>query len=227
MYKKKLIVLFSCIFFISPLLFSCSRKPKYSITEFCLVIQATCIHEKTKIKVVTNKGNIVFELNGKSAPVTSGNFLKLMDKGFYENTEFKTVIKSPLPFIVQIGDPFKKMNNKKTNLSNITKIYKKKSMIAFIPLEIKLTYEDFPRYNNILKKYDELSNIELPHKRGSISMARTESLGSASYKFYISLRDLPELDGRYAVFGKIINGMNIIDSIEEGDYIINMKRIDN
>ena len=92
MNKKKLIVLFTYIFLISPLIFSCSKQKKYSMSDFCLSIKATCIHEKAKINVLTNKGNIVFELNGNSAPVTSGNFLKLIDKGFYQNTEFTKVI---------------------------------------------------------------------------------------------------------------------------------------
>ena len=58
-------------------------------------------------------------------------------------------------------------------------------------------------------------------------MARSESLDSASSQFYIALRDLPELDGRYAVFGKVVEGMNVVDSLEEGDYIIGFKILKN
>ena len=58
-------------------------------------------------------------------------------------------------------------------------------------------------------------------------MARDQSLDSASIQFYISLKDLPELDGRYAVFGRVVDGMSIIDSLDEGDLILNMKVIKN
>jgi len=57
-------------------------------------------------------------------------------------------------------------------------------------------------------------------------MARSKAVNSASSQFYILLKSLPELDGRFAVFGKVISGMNIVDLIEEEDFIIEAKRID-
>ena len=56
-------------------------------------------------------------------------------------------------------------------------------------------------------------------------MARTKNVNSASSQFYISLKSLPELDGRFAVFGKVIKGMNIVDLIEEEDFIVKAKRL--
>ena len=57
-------------------------------------------------------------------------------------------------------------------------------------------------------------------------MARSKTLNSASSQFYILLKSLPELDGRFAVFGKVISGMNVVDLIQEEDYIIEAKRVD-
>ena len=57
-------------------------------------------------------------------------------------------------------------------------------------------------------------------------MARSKMPNSASSQFYIVLKSLPELDGRFAVFGKVISGMNIVDLIEEEDFIIEAKRVD-
>ena len=57
-------------------------------------------------------------------------------------------------------------------------------------------------------------------------MARSKAVNSASLQFYILLKSLPELDGRYAVFGKVISGMNIVDLIQEEDFIIEAKRVD-
>ena len=54
-------------------------------------------------------------------------------------------------------------------------------------------------------------------------MARRQYLDSASAQFYIALRSLPELDGRYAVFGKVISGRKILENIEKGDQILSTK----
>ena len=51
-------------------------------------------------------------------------------------------------------------------------------------------------------------------------------MNSASSQFYILLKSLPELDGRFAVFGKVISGMDIVDLIQEEDFIIEAKRVD-
>ena len=48
-------------------------------------------------------------------------------------------------------------------------------------------------------------------------MARSQAPDSASAQFYIALRPLPELDGRYAVFGRVVEGMELVDTIEQGD----------
>lgn len=52
----------------------------------------------------------------------------------------------------------------------------------------------------------------LTHKRGSVAMARSSAPDSASSQFYICYQDLPSLDGNYAVFGEVTDGMDVIDS---------------
>jgi peptidyl-prolyl cis-trans isomerase B (cyclophilin B) len=51
-------------------------------------------------------------------------------------------------------------------------------------------------------------------------MARTQDPNSASAQFYIALEALPELDGRYAVFGQVIEGMEVVDAIRQGDKLV-------
>jgi peptidyl-prolyl cis-trans isomerase B (cyclophilin B) len=51
-------------------------------------------------------------------------------------------------------------------------------------------------------------------------MARSADPNSASAQFYVALQALPELDGRYAVFGRVSEGMEVVDRIEQGDRII-------
>ena len=69
------------------------------------------------------------------------------------------------------------------------------------------------------------NNIELKHKRSYLSMARSKRVNSASSEFYISLKSLPELDGRFAVFGKVISGMNVVELIKEDDFIVEAIRL--
>ena len=59
----------------------------------------------------------------------------------------------------------------------------------------------------------------LRHERGAVAMARSQSPDSASAQFYVALRPLPELDGRYAVFGRVVDGLDVVDAIEQGDRI--------
>ena len=88
---------------------------------------------------------------------------------------------------------------------------------------MKLKSEDLPRYNELIQSQKELSDLQVTHQRGSLSMARGQSLNSASAQFYISLRSLPELDGRYTVFGKLVKGVSLLDEIKEGDFIVKIK----
>ena len=54
-------------------------------------------------------------------------------------------------------------------------------------------------------------------------MARSNDPNSASAQFYVALQALPELDGRYAVFGRVTKGMDVIDKIQQGDKITTAK----
>lgn len=59
----------------------------------------------------------------------------------------------------------------------------------------------------------------LKHKRGALGMARTPDPDSAGSQFYICLEDLPQLDGNYVVFGRVVEGMDVVDRIVKGDTI--------
>ena len=57
-------------------------------------------------------------------------------------------------------------------------------------------------------------------------MARSSDPNSASAQFYVALHALPELDGRYAVFGRVSKGMDVIDRIQQGDKLLRAQVID-
>ena len=54
-------------------------------------------------------------------------------------------------------------------------------------------------------------------------MARSQSPDSASAQFYIALRPLPELDGRYAVFGRVTDGLDVVDATQQDDKLLKAK----
>lgn len=56
-----------------------------------------------------------------------------------------------------------------------------------------------------------------PHKRGTVSMARTRDPNSADSQFFICFEDTPHLDGQYTVWGKVISGMEVVDRIKKGE----------
>ena len=206
--------------FVNLLLISgCRNLNKNEDINICTNIKLPCLNSNEYVILRTNRGKIKLELYGKSAPITVGSFIDFVEKGSYNKTIFNRVIKKPYPFIIRGGDNTSIGNQKKSIDNNI----KDK---RYIPLEIKLKTSNLPIYGKEIDEPSQINNIELKHKRSYLSMARSKALNSASLQFYILLKSLPELDGRYAVFGKVISGMNIVDLIQEEDFIIEAKRVD-
>ena len=201
------------------LISGCSKLKKNEIINICSSTRFPCLKSNQYVLLITNKGNIKLELYGEKAPITVGNFIDFVEKGAYNKTIFNRVINEPYPFIIRGGDN-SLIENKDKFIDNKT------GKIRYIPLEIKLKTNNSPTYGKEIDISSQINNIELKHKRSYLSMARSKSLNSASSQFYILLKSLPELDGRFAVFGKVISGMNIVDLIEEEDFIIEAKRVD-
>lgn len=157
---------------------------------FCLVLAGCGSGEKNTEKVdapekayadieIENYGTITVELDGKSAPITVANFIKLSEEGFYDGLTFHRIIDG---FMMQGGDP--KGNG--TGGSGTS-----------IKGEFSSNGVDNP----------------LTHKRGAISMARSKAPDSASSQFFIVHQDSPHLDGGYAVFGYVTEGIEIVDKV--------------
>ncbi len=72
--------------------------------DICDQILIPCLKEKAFVEIKTNKGSFIIALNGKLAPLTSGNFLDLVNKGAYNGTFFNVVVNSPKPFILRGGN---------------------------------------------------------------------------------------------------------------------------
>lgn len=137
----------------------------------------------TVIKLETNKGDIMLELDAEKAPATVANFVDYVEKGFYDGLIFHRVIPN---FMIQGGGMNPDMSEK-------------------------------PNGSPIKNE----ANNGLKNDRGTIAMARTQDPHSATSQFFINLKDNDFLNHTsespagwgYAVFGKVTDGMDVVDEI--------------
>ncbi len=149
---------------------------------------------------IENMGTIKVELYPKYAPNTVANFIALANNGFYNGLTFHRTIPD---FMIQGGDP----NGDGTGGASLSDLNKGSDDNYAIKGEFII--------NGFTKN-------TLKHTRGVISMARsdyssiglaTKGYNSASSQFFITTADNSNLDGLYAAFGKVIEGMEIVDEI--------------
>ena len=88
-----------------------------------------------------------------------------------------------------------------------------------IPLEIKFKEEIKPRYNYQIKNPNETKNLVNTFESGSIAMVKSGKNKSSSTEFFFVTSKIPELDGRYSIFGKIIKGLDVLKKINKEDFI--------
>jgi peptidyl-prolyl cis-trans isomerase B (cyclophilin B) len=160
------------------------------------------------VELKLKSGTIKIELDGNSAPLTAGNFADLVKRGVYNGLNFHRVVNEPTPFVAQGGDP---LGNGTGNFVDPAT-----SQPRYIPLEILPDGAKQPVYGEILPPTQK---PKLRHTKGAIAMARSQSPNSASCQFYIALDDIYFLDGSYAVFGYVTEGMDLVKDIKVGDRI--------
>ncbi len=179
------------------------------------------------VELKVNGSPIIVKVNGNDAPITAGNFVDLVERGVYDGLVFHRVVKEPQPFVVQGGDPQGKDRNfpvSRLGTGGFTD--PKTSQSRYIPLEIKPEESDKPIYSKTLQQAGISDPPVLKHDRGAVAMARSQMPDSASSQFYFALADLPFLDGNYAVFGYVSDGMDVVDRIKQGDRIQSAKVIE-
>lgn len=138
----------------------------------------------SKVKMSTGKGDIVIELFDAEAPETVKNFLRYVEEGFYNGTLFHRVIDN---FMIQGGG-------------------------------FSRDFVQKPTHDPIVNEADN----RIANKRGTIAMARISAPHSATCQFFINVVDndflnfrMPTPDGfGYCVFGKVVEGMDVVDAIK-------------
>ena len=179
------------------------------------------------VEMTVNGGRVVMVLNGTDAPVTAGNFVDLANRGIYDGSVFHRVVRDPQPFVVQGGDPQSKDASVPIQqLGTGSFIDPNTNSPRYIPLEIKPEAADQPLYSTTFEAAGVGTPPQLPHTRGAVAMARSQLVDSASAQFYVALADLPFLDGSYAVFGYVTEGMDVVDQIQQGDRIDSIKVVE-
>ncbi len=135
-------------------------------------------------------GDVKIELFEDVAPNHVKRIKDLGNSGKYDNVVFHRVIDG---FMAQTGDV--KFGNSSSSDFNLRMAGRGGSDLPDLKQE----------FNN------------LPHDRGTLSMARSQDPNSANSQFFICFKPAPFLDNQYTVFGKVIEGMEFVDKIKRGD----------
>ena len=199
--KKNLILIGIAVLFVVLTIFISEREEEILLNYDLQVIDGIEVYtvdeksyyesdtETNLVKIdVENYGIIVAELYPEIAPKTVANFKKLIGEGFYDGLVFHRVIDG---FMIQTGDPTATGSG-----GSEENIYGEFTENGFT--------------NN------------LSHTKGVLSMARMgaevdtdETRNSASSQFFIVQTDSTYLDGKYASFGKVVSGLDLVDSIAQ------------
>ena len=124
-------------------------------------------------------GDMVFDLFPEIAPITTENFVKTAESGFYDGLAWCRIVKD---YVIQAGSPDNDI----------------------------MTDSDWH-----IKGEFAQNGIEnpIPHKRGALSMARDDGFDTAGTQFFVVHQDAHKLDGRYAAFGQLTEGFEVLDQI--------------
>ena len=164
-------------------------KKIFIIFIFILFINHTNANENIMILKLKD-GNVIIELFNDIAPNHVQRFKLLAKEKKYDGVIFHRVIDG---FMAQTGD---------VQFGNST-----------------LESFDTTRAGTGGSEYPDLKAefSDIPHERGTLSMARSSSPNSANSQFFICFKSAPHLDRQYTVFGKVIQGMEFVDLIKKGE----------
>ena len=158
------------------------------IILFFLIPNNIIAKENTMILKLKD-GDVEIELFEDKAPKHVERIKKLANEGKYDNVVFHRVIDG---FMAQTGDV--RFGNSSSDQFNLDRAGMGGSDLPDLPAEFS----------------------DIPHLRGTLSMARSSDPNSANSQFFICFDDAPHLDRNYTVFGKVTKGMEYVDKIKRG-----------
>ena len=179
---------------------------------------------RATVELRTNKGTLIAVADGYNAPLTAGAFVDLVRRGFYDGLPFN---RAEDFYVLQTGDPEGPAEG------FIDPMSKKERQV---PLEIRIPSEPLPFYN---QTFEDLGLFKaepvLPfNAKGTLGWAHSdEALNDGSSQFFLFLSE-PELtpaglnliDGRYAAFGYVVEGLEVLNELTADDKIVSAKVIE-
>jgi len=164
-------------------------KKSFFFLIFILLINNSYAEENIMILKLKD-GDVIIELFNDVAPNHVQRFKKLSEEKKYDGVVFHRVIDG---FMAQSGDvQYGKSDSPNFNL--------------------RRAGTGGSEYSDLKAEFSDI-----PHVRGTLSMARSSDPNSANSQFFICFKDAPHLDRQYSVFGKVIQGMEFVDMIKKGD----------
>ena len=158
------------------------------------VLLMSCSKDQKVAVISTKFGDMVVEFFPDVAPKHVENFQILAEEGYYNGTTFHRVIPG---FMIQGGDP----NSKDLDRMNDGTGGRAGKFFG-------IGRENDPESWTVPAEFNDT-----PHKRGTLSMARSQNIDSGSSQFFICHDNAPFLDGQYTVFGQLISGIEVVDQI--------------
>ncbi len=179
---------------------------------------------RATVKATTDKGDLTIVLDGFSAPVTAGNFVDLVQRGFYDGLKFTRQEDS---YVLQVGDP---------PGAEVGFIDPKTKKYRAVPMEILVKGDKVPTYGTTLEdagRYQDLPVLPFS-SYGALALARPgddPNGGSSQFFFFLFEPELTPaganlLDGRYSIFGFVTEGADVLGQLKAGDTIKSMKVVD-
>ncbi|MBX3097528.1 MAG: peptidylprolyl isomerase [Fimbriimonadaceae bacterium] len=160
-----------------------------------LALAASAVAQALPQMVVTveGRGTIVIELNTEKAPKAANHIAGLARRNFYDGQRFFRVVKEPRPFLIQTGDPASRDNLDAAGTGGSG---------ARIP-------------------YEESG---LPYEAGYVGLATLPNdKDSGDSQFFILLGPASFLQGQYTIFGRVTQGMDVVQAIQRGDRITSVR----
>lgn len=142
--------------------------------------------------VIAGRGNIFVHLYMKEAPKTTAHITDLVKSGFYDGQRFHKVVRTPRPFIAQIGDPASKSGN----LDDPS--------MGSGSTGTKIPFEE----------------NGMSHDEGAVALASPpKDRNGGDSQFFFVLESSRFLDGKYTVFGKVVEGLEVMRTLQKGDRV--------
>ena len=146
---------------------------------------------------VEARGNVYVKLHTNTAPKACAQVSKLASRGFYDGQRFFRVIRSPKPFLIQLGDPASRDASKLDD-----------SAMGSGGSGARIPYED----------------SGYAHEAGAVGLATQQhDRDAGDSQFYILMSASRFLDGNYTVFGKVVAGWDVVQKIQKGDLVVSVK----